>query len=132
MDFLPRLKNYIVNHVNLNAPIEAGLLSKNSKSVAVRETPGQVPDRYMDKGKIYQYNFQVLVKDPNYMTASNVCNSIFQTIDGLPPNSIMSEDGSFLFITCRTYVTPNFVNEDEHHSYIFSAIFEAQLQQGGN
>lgn len=132
MDFILRLKDYVTNNVTLTAPIEPGLLNSDSQSIALRETPGNIPDRYWDKGKIHEYNFQFLVKDPSYMGASNQCHAIAEALDGLPPGSILSQDGSFSFITCEVYTTPNYVDKNDHGEIIFTALFAAQLEKGGS
>jgi hypothetical protein len=129
MDFIFRLRDYLESNVTLNAPVAAGTLTTKPKSVAIRETPGSIPSRYIDKGKIYEFNFQVLVKDPDFVTASNTCHAINDKLDGLPNGSIVSQDGSFIFVTCQTYTTPNWVEQNEHGEHIYTALFAAELEK---
>lgn len=127
MDFILRLKDYIENNVTLHAPIQPGVLSPDTQSVALRETPGNISERYWDRGKTYEYNFQILVKDPSYMRASNDCHAIQELLDGLPSDSIKSQDGSFYFESCQVYTTTNWVQQLEHGEHVFTAMFAAQL-----
>ena len=63
MDFLDRVKEYIEQNVTLNAPIVFGLLDTASSSIAIRQIPSLVNDRYVDSEKTFTFAFQVLVKE---------------------------------------------------------------------
>lgn len=131
MDFLDRVKEYIEQNATLNAPIVFGLLDSASSSVAIRQTPSSVNDRYTDSGKTFTFAFQVLVKDTNHLTAYNVIQSLFDALDGLEKDAIPSQDGSYTFVKCECYTLPNFVEKTNKNEYIYTAIFHAELVKGG-
>jgi Bacteriophage minor capsid protein len=131
MDFLNRVKEYIEQNVTLNAPIVFGLLDSASSSVAIRQTPSSMNDRYTDGGKTFIFAFQVLVKDINHLTAYNVIQGIFNALDGLGKDAIPSQDGSYTFVKCECYTLPNFVEKTDKNEYIYTAIFHSELAKGG-
>ncbi|MBB6446458.1 minor capsid protein [Bacillus benzoevorans] len=126
MDFLARVKDYLTANVALNAPIDTPLLSANSSSIAIRQTPSAVNSRYVD-GKTLNFSFQVLVKDISNIKAYNTIQAIFTALDGLLKGSIVSNDGSFIFVKCECSTLPNFVEQDGKLCYIYTAIFTAEL-----
>jgi Bacteriophage minor capsid protein len=132
MDFLNRVKEYIEQNVTLNAPIVFGLLDSASSSVAIRQTPSSMNDRYTDGGKTFIFAFQVLVKDINHLTAYNVIQGVFDALDGLGKDAIPSQDGSYTFVKCECYTLPNFVEKTDKNEYIYTAIFHAELAKGGS
>lgn len=131
MDFLDRLKEYMEANILLNAPITFGVLDSISSSIAIRQTPGTVLNRYTNNGKTFEFSFQVLVKDENHKTAYDTIQAIFEALDGLLNDSIQSQDGSFSFIKCECYTLPNFVEKTDHDEYIYTALFIAELEKGG-
>ena len=131
MDFLDRVKEYIEQNVTLNAPIVFGLLDTASSSVAIRQIPSLVNDRYVDSEKTFTFAFQVLVKDVNHLTAYNTIQNIFNVLDGLGKDAIPSQDGNYAFVKYECYTLPNFVEKNDKNEYIYTAIFHAELAKGG-
>ncbi|EIJ79112.1 hypothetical protein PB1_16184 [Bacillus methanolicus PB1] len=131
MDFLDRLKEFLQANVTLNTPIVFGILDSATSSIAIRQTPSSVLNRYSDQGKTFEFSFQVLVKDINHKKAYDTIQAIFEALDGLSNNAITSADGSFVFINCECYTLPNFVEKTTHNEYIYSSIFKAELEKGG-
>lgn len=131
MDFLDRVKEYIEQNVILNAPIVFGLLDTAPSSIAIRQTPSSMNDRYTDNGKTFIFAFQVLVKDVDHLTAYNTIQNIFNVLDGLGKDAIPSQDGSYAFVKCECYSLPNFVEKTDKNEYIYTAIFHAELAKGG-
>lgn len=131
MDFLDRVKEYIEQNVILNAPIVFGLLDTTPSSIAIRQTPSSMNDRYTDSEKTFIFAFQVLVKDTSHLTAYNVIQSLFNVLDGLGKDVIPSQDGSYTFVRCECYTLPNFVEKTDKNEYIYTAIFHAELAKGG-
>ena len=131
MDFLDRVKEYIEQNVTLNAPIVFGLLDTAPSSIAIRQTPSSMNDRYTDNGKTFTFAFQVLVKDVDHLAAYNTIQNIFNALDGLGKDAIPSQDGSYTFVKCECYTLPNFVEKTDKNEYIYTAIFHAELAKGG-
>ena len=131
MDFLDRVKEYIEQNVTLNAPIVFGLLDTAPSSIAIRQTPSSMNDRYTDNGKTFIFAFQVLVKDVDHLTAYNTLQNIFDVLDGLGKDAIPSQDGSYVFVKCECYTLPNLVEKTDKSEYIYTAIFHAELAKGG-
>jgi|SRR5690606_1625584 len=131
MDFLDRAKEYIEQNVTLNAPIVFGLLDTAPSSIAIRQIPSPVNDRYTDNEKTLIFAFQVLVKDVDHLTAYNTIQNIFDVLDGLGKDAIPSQDGNYAFVKCECYTLPNFVEKTDKNEYIYTAIFHAELAKGG-
>lgn len=127
MDFLSKVKEYLESNLVLSAPIMTPLLSSDSSSIAIRQTPSSVNSRYAS-GKTYDLGFQVLVKDSSNPKAYNNCYAIYQALDGLSNGAIQSSDGSYIFVKCECSTLPNFVEKDEQNNYIYTALFTAELE----
>jgi hypothetical protein len=131
MDFIKQISNYLTNNVALNATIVSPVLKSDPSSVAIRETPSSVGNRYMNTDKTIDFQFQILVKDPSILKARNTINSISEKLDGLPKSAVLSADGSFSMTKCECYTLPSWVETTEHNEHIYTAMFVAELEQGG-
>lgn len=130
MDFLDRLMDFIEEHVVLNAALKSGRLDEEVSAISIIPTPSAIDGRYMDKGKTYEYSFQVLVKDPDQEKVRKVLYEITSLLDGLSNSAIKSEDGSYIFVKCEAYVLPHYVETTDHGNYIYTAMFTAELEGG--
>src|SRR5690606_7229082 len=108
-----------------------GLLDTVPSSIAIRQIPSLVNDRYVDNEKTFTFAFQVLVKDADHFTAYNTIQNIFSVLDGLGKDAIPSQDGSYVFVKCECYTLPNFVEKTDKDEYIYTTIFYAELAKGG-
>jgi hypothetical protein len=131
MDFIKRISTYLTNNALLNTPIVSPVLSKDPQSVAIRETPSSIANRYMNTDKTMNFQFQLLVKDPSIIKARDTINTIFQKLDGLPSDSITSGNGSFIITKCECTTLPSWVETTERNEHIFTAIFAAEIELGG-
>lgn len=131
MDFIKQISSFITSNLALNAPIVSPVLKSDPSSIAIRETPSSVGNRYLNESKTLEFQFQILVKDPNVITARNTINSIFMLLDGLSKGAVTSSDGSFFMSKCECYTLPNWVETNEQNEHIYTAIFNAQLELGG-
>ncbi|MBM7585848.1 hypothetical protein JOC86_002390 [Bacillus pakistanensis] len=127
-----RAKEYLETNLTLNATIATPSLLTEPKSIAIRPTPSTPNDPYLDRDKTINFAFQVLVKDPNSMTAYRKCHDIYNALDELPKGSISSQDGSFLLLRCHCTTMPNWVEENEHGEHTYTALFNAELTKGGS
>jgi len=132
MDVIAQISTFLTNTLSLNAPISSPALKSDSSSIAIRETPSSIANRYIDSGKTLGFQFQILVKDPSVIKARNTINAIYKALDGLPKGSITSDDGSFFMTSCECTTSPNWVETNDHNEHIYTAIFNADLEQGGN
>jgi Bacteriophage minor capsid protein len=129
LDFLFRLQDYLND--KLNKPILIGVLGADSPSIAIRQTPSSVRSRYVDKGKTFEFSFQVLMKDKSasgHLNVINTMNTIFNLLDGLPKGEIVSSNDSFTFVTCECYTLPNMIEKSGTDEYTYTAIFTAELE----
>src|SRR5690554_6355483 len=133
MDFLDRVKEYLETELSLPYPIIVGVLGAESPSIAIRQAPSAVIDRYADRGKTFEFSFQVLMKDKGrkQINVIDTMSRIFDLLDGLPSGSITSNDGSFNFVTCECSTLPNFVEKTDHNEYIYTNIYTTDLEKGG-
>lgn len=131
MDFIKQISRYLTDNVGLNAPINSPILKSDPSSVAIRETPSSVSNRYLNTGKSVDFQFQILVKDPGIIKARDTINGITKVLDGLSPGTVSSGDGSFSMTKCECYSLPSWVETNERNEHIFTALFTAELEQGG-
>lgn len=129
MDFIFKLVEYLPTKVTLNAPLTVGLLTDKASSISIRQTPSSPNSRYLSRDKIEIFSFQISVKDTDHKKAINTIQSIADSLDALESDAIKSNDGSFHFIDCVTYVSPNFVEKTDHNEYIYTALFNAQIER---
>lgn len=132
MDFLDRLTDYIESNIALSTSIKWGVLSAESNSIAIRQAPSSNVDRYADKGKTFAYSFQILVKNTSILTAMNEIQAIADLLDELVNDAIVSQNASFKFIRCEVTTLPNWVEKTDHNEHIYTALFSAELEKGGN
>lgn len=132
MDIIKQISDYLTNNVTLNAGITSPVLKNDPSSVAIRETPSSIANRYMNDDKTLNFQFQILVKDPSIIKARDTINAIFKQLDGLPSGTITSTDGSFFTSKCECYSSPSWVESNERNEHTYSAIFNAELELGGN
>ncbi|XQY90643.1 minor capsid protein [Metabacillus sp. HB246100] len=132
MDIIEQISRFIANNVELNAKITSPILAKDPSSIAIRETPSSVANRYLSTDKTLAFQFQILVKDSSVITVRKVLNSIFEVLDGLNGKPIISGDESFIFSSCECTTLPNYVETTDHGEVIYTAIFNALIEKGGN
>lgn len=128
MDFLDRLIDYI--ELNLDVSIKVGRLDRSTASIAIRPTPSSISGRFMDQGKIREYSFQILTKNPNQQAAASKLEDMASLLEGLDGKEVKSNNNSFKLIKCEVYTLPNFVEVTDHDEYIYTALFTAELQGG--
>ncbi|WLR54835.1 minor capsid protein [Mesobacillus subterraneus] len=131
MDFIKQISQYLTDKVVLNAPITSPVLKSDPSSVAIRETPSSVSSRYLNTGKSVDFQFQILVKDPGIIKARDTINGITKALDGILSGTVSSGDDSFSMTKCECYSFPSWVETNERNEHIFTALFTAELEQGG-
>jgi hypothetical protein len=131
MELLDKILDAIEANVNLNAPIQVGVLSDEPTAVCVRLIPSSPRVAYMDNGRVYQMSFQVLAKDKEEFEAIRVINDITEFLDSLANDDIQLSDSRYQFITCEVYTMPNFVEKTERDEYIYTALFNAEYEMKG-
>ena len=125
MDFLDKCKQYIEDNLNLFVDhINVGLL-RDGNDVAIRATPGNPPERYMDDSHIYNYQYQVLVKHQSPREAYDTAREIEFLLDGLKKDAITGD--GFTFIKSDVYTPANFVEHTSTGEHIYTAMFQAEL-----
>jgi Bacteriophage minor capsid protein len=132
MDVIKQISEYLTNNISLNAPIVSPVLSRVPQSVAIRETPSSIANRYLNTEKTMNFQFQLLVKDPSIIKARDTINAIFSRLDGMPKGTINSANDSFIITKCECTTLPNWVETTERNEHIFTAIFAAEIELGGN
>ena len=129
MELMDRLIDIIESRVALNADVQVGILSQEPKAVCFRLTPSTFREAYLDRGRVCHMSFQILVKDNDQQTAIRMINDITNVLDRLTEHDITLTEGRF--IQCEVYTLPNFVEKTEHDEYVYTALFNAEYEQGG-
>lgn len=138
MDFLERLKDFTEGIDGVPHPVNIGVYNEDRDSVAIRPAPSAIDSRYVDKGKIYPFSFQVLVHTRNNMIAYGLMQRLVSEFEsvvstkninhttGMMKKAIESRDGSYFMITLQCTTTPNYVQETSH-GVLWTAMFNAEL-----
>ncbi|WP_194841341.1 phage tail terminator protein [Salinibacillus xinjiangensis] len=126
MDFLDRLKEHIEGLSFTPSTVGIGMYQEDGNSVAIRPSPANPNERYMNKGKIYPFSFQILVHHQENVTAYDTIEKINSNLDNLVPGAITSSDGSFNLVTMQCTTTPNYVQKTSY-GVLWTALFEAEL-----
>lgn len=124
---IDRLIDYIEDNVTLNAPLRSGVLSEEESAVSIRPTPSSIATRY-SIGKVFEFAFQITVKDTDDRVARGVINRITEAMDGLGNEAITFDHQKL--IRCEVSTSPNFIEKTERGEYIYTAIFVAELEGG--
>jgi len=129
MDFLDRLKELVEGYSFTPFVIEIGTYKEDGDSIAIVPTPSNISTRYMEKGKVYSFSFQVLVHHGNNLTAYDTINRLNNELDGT--KGIVSANNSFSLISLFCTTTPNYIQETVHGT-LWTALFNADIYlQGG-
>lgn len=118
------------------APIKANVLdvgtnSTPRKSIAIRITPSGPGEQYF-KGETIRKQFQILVKSPNGLEAMSSIDAIADELHNLHRRTFHSIDTTYKLIMMEKYVEPNWVDKTEANEQIYTALFVAELEIGGN
>ncbi|MER2057244.1 MAG: minor capsid protein [Niallia sp.] len=128
MDFLDRMLDKLESDVTLFTFVRKGLLAEGN-SIAVRQTPTPPNTAYLDKNRIDNYGFQFLVRHKDVLTAENTIQSIYEYLCN--KTDIESQDGSFKLVKIDVSTMPNWVGMSEREEHEYTAIFQAELEIGG-
>ncbi|WP_255580015.1 minor capsid protein [Enterobacter cloacae complex sp. 743-2DZ2F-22B] len=77
-------------------------------------------------------NFQILVKSPNGLEAMSSIDAIADELHNLHRRTFHSIDTTYNLIMMEKYVEPNWVDKTEANEQIYTALFVAELEIGGN
>ncbi len=125
MDYLDRLKEHIEGLNTFKDTIDIGLLS-DGESICLRLAPSAPPLKYLDKGNLYNFNFQVLVRHSSQITAYKTMQLIASDLDKLERGEMVSLDDSFKFMKCRTQSMPSFLERDGS-GWIYTVLFSSEI-----
>lgn len=127
MEFINSLMDYIDANIDMgmngSEPVKVKMPMLNEKnSVAIRLTPS-TPTDYI-AGFTYEVGFQVLTKNNDQIKAITVLTNIFNALHG-KPKVIVGEKFSCITLQCETL--PNYVETTDDGFYIYTAIFNAEI-----
>ncbi|PJZ00381.1 hypothetical protein CPT06_11185 [Bacillus vallismortis] len=126
MDFLNRMKEYIEQNISLfKTPLSVGSLKENN-DIAIVPVPGTPPSKNLNMKRNYIFPFQILIRHSKEYISYSTCQDIADKLDILTNGAVTSGDGSFDFVNCGIYVTPNFV-EKTPEGFTYTAMFQAEL-----
>lgn len=126
MDFLDQMKQYIENNIPLfKKPLTVGQL-KDGNDISILPIPSVKPIKNLDMSRNYIFAFQILVRHLDQNVSYATCQQISDKLDKLTNGAVTSGDGSFDFVICEVYTTPNWV-EKTPEGHIYTAMFQAEL-----
>lgn len=120
----------------LFAPIKADLLDIGvndapRKSIAIRMIPSAPGEQYYD-GEIINKQIQILAKSSNQLEVNNTMEFITRELNNVHRRVFNAIDGSYTLRRLNVYVEPNFVEKTAANEWIYTALFSAELEVGGN
>ena len=133
----------VIKHLNANlpssimfAPMKVDMLdvatsTTPKKSIAIRMIPSALGDQYFD-GELLNKQFQILVKSDNQLETNNTAEAIARELNNVHRRVFNAIDGSYTLRRLNVYVEPNFVEKTAVNEYIYTALFSAELEIGGN
>lgn len=126
MDFLDRMKQYIESNMLLfKKTLTVGPLTSGN-DISILAIPSVKPTKNLDMSRNYIFAFQILVRHLDQYKSYTTCQQISDKLDTLTNGAVTSGDGSFTFVKCEVYTTPNWV-EQTPEGHIYTAMFQAEL-----
>lgn len=126
MDFLDRMKQYIESNMLLfKKTLTVGPLTSGN-DISILAIPSVKPSKNLDMSRNYVFAFQILVRHHDQYKSYTTCQQISDKLDTLTNGAVTSGDGSFTFVKCEVYTTPNWV-EQTPEGHIYTAMFQAEL-----
>lgn len=119
--------DYLEQEMNLFTVFSVDSLGDDENALAIRSTPSSPGSRFLNNSRDDVVAFQILVKNTNQLTAIKTINDISAELESLNKDKLLMEN----FIDCRVYTYPTFVEKTERGSYIYTALFNLILNQGG-
>lgn len=131
MDFLDRLKEVINANIVLNAPLKIGMLEPKGSAAAMRTVSSGIKTKYLNGDTVYHVAVQFLIQDADQRLVVNLLDELTQFMDRLKKDSIVSQDGSFIFNAASVSVLPNFVQKSANDEYVYTAIYVSEIETKG-
>ncbi|PEE04606.1 phage tail terminator protein [Bacillus pseudomycoides] len=118
------------------APVKADVLDIGAnnipkKSIAIRMTPSALGEQYFE-GEIINKQFQLLVKSDNQLETTNAIEAMTRELNNVQRRTFNAVDNSYTLRRLNVYVEPSFVEKTAAKEYIYTALFSAELEIGGN
>ncbi|PEP88565.1 phage tail terminator protein [Bacillus pseudomycoides] len=118
------------------APVKADVLDIGAnnipkKSIAIRMTPSALGEQYFE-GEIINKQFQLLVKSDNQLETTNAIEAMTRELNNVQRRTFNAVDNSYTLRRLNVYVEPSFVEKTAANEYIYTALFSAELEIGGN
>lgn len=127
MDLIDRILDYLEGNMTLFTTFTVDVLRESHEALAIRRTPSAPSMRFLDDSRDDVIAFQILVKHKNQFKAILTINEIVKALEGLKENEIVSNENSFEFLKCELYTNPLLVEQDKRGSYVYSALFNAEV-----
>lgn len=122
-EFLDTLATHLETKLTLPSMVKVGgtLEGVERSAITIRPIVGRPGERYIE-GRSEGVAFQILVKQPSQENAIKTIVDIARACEDL--DRTVYEN----LISCSIYVTPNFVEETSTKEYIYTALFQAELE----
>ncbi|PGA90901.1 minor capsid protein [Bacillus pseudomycoides] len=120
----------------LFAPVKVDILdigtnNTTKKSIAIRMIPSALGDQYFD-GELLNKQFQILAKSSNQLEVNNTVEFITRELNNVHRRAFNAIDDSYTLRRLNVYVEPSFVEKTAANEFIYTALFSAELEIGGN
>ena len=128
MEFLDAVMDYFDAHIDMGSNQKKAVKVQSpslgsGNSVAIRSTPSAPIDYIQNYNK--ESNFQVLVKQKDQLQAQQILDEI---VDRLHMKNNAIQGQGFRCILLRCYTLPNWVETTEDGYYIYTALFNAEIE----
>lgn len=111
--------------------LDIGANNAPKKSIAMRMIPSAPGEQYFD-GELLNKQFQILVKSSNQLEVNNTTEAITRELNNVQRRNFNAIDDLYTLRRLNVYVEPNFVEKTAANEFIYTALFSAELEIGGN
>ncbi|PGD68341.1 minor capsid protein, partial [Bacillus pseudomycoides] len=111
--------------------LDIGANDTPRKSIAIRMIPSAPGEQYFE-GEIINKQIQILAKSSNQLEVNNTVEFITRELNNVHRRVFNAIDGSYTLRRLNVYVEPNFVEKTAANEFIYTALFSAELEIGGN
>lgn len=131
MDFLEVLKEKLESLSFTPRIIAIGKYNQNENSMSIVPSPANIDEKYMDKGKIYPFAFDLHVHNKNNLLGYQSSQELMKLLTNANAQTFESKTGSYTLVTLGSLVTPSYVDETQY-GVLWTASYEAELYIRGD
>lgn len=130
LDLPEAIQRYLAKSAVPYAPLALGDAQETGNTLSYVMTPAGDAKRYYDGRIRRKYSFQINAKHKQSIEAIQQLNRIMYAMEGAARNSIVSANGSFVFLRAKMTGSPNQIGiwEDDGGDYaVYAGAFQVEV-----